>query len=158
MPLLAIAHSVSSSIYDAPLGTVIEGDREYLVKATTNVDTVEEIGQIPVATTGDGSVVPVGEFAHVYWDVRERTSYFHHNGREAVGIFVSKTPDSGSLNTVRNIRNSLKTLGPMFANDLEIQIVKDPTAEIESGIRNLLIAMALGCLSVFLVLLLLQVL
>ncbi len=48
-----------------------------------------------------------------------------------------------------------KTLGPMFANDLEVQIVKDPTGEIESGIRNLLIAMAVGCLSVFLVLLLL---
>jgi HAE1 family hydrophobic/amphiphilic exporter-1 len=43
----------------------------------------------------------------------------------------------------------------MFADDIEIQIVKDPTGAIESGIRNLLVAMALGCLSVFLVLLLL---
>lgn len=155
VPLQVVAHIVASSIYDAPLGTVIEGEREYLVKATTGVDTVEEIRQIPIAAAGDGSVVPVAEFAHVYWDVRERTSFFHFNGREAVGIFVSKTPASGSLNTVRNVRNSLKTLGPMFANDLEVQIVKDPTGEIESGIRNLLIAMALGCLSVFLVLLLL---
>ncbi len=155
VPLQVVAHIVASSIYDAPLGTVIEGEREYLVKATTDVDTVEEIRQIPVATAGDGSVVPVEEFARVYWDVRERTSFFHHNGREAVGIFISKTPDGGSLNTVRHVRNSLKTLGPMFANDLEVQIIEDPTGAIESGIRNLLIAMALGCLSVFLVLLLL---
>jgi len=153
VPLQAVARIVVSSIYDAPLGTMIEGEREYLVKATTDVDTVEEIRQIPVLTAGDGSVVPVEEFARVYWDMRERTSFFHFNGRQAVGIFVSKTPDSGSLNTVRNVRNSLKTLGPMFANDLEVQIVKDPTREIESGIRNLLFAMALGCLSVFLVLL-----
>jgi HAE1 family hydrophobic/amphiphilic exporter-1 len=155
VPLQVVAHVVASSIYDAPLGTVIEGEREYLVKATTDVDTVEEIRQIPVATAGDGSVVSVEEFAHVYWDVRDRTSFFHYNGREAVGIFVSKTPESGSLNTVRNVRNSLRTLGSMFANDLEVQIAKDPTNAIESGIRTLLIAMALGCVSVFLVLLLL---
>jgi HAE1 family hydrophobic/amphiphilic exporter-1 len=148
------ARIVASSIYCAPLGKVIEGARQYKVEATTDIDTLEELQRIPVPTGGSG-VVPLFQFARVYRDLKEPTSFFHHNGVEAIGIFVEKIPGSGSLNTARNVRNALTRLVPLFSGDLELQIIEDPTKEIERGIRNLLLAMACGCVAVFLVLLIL---
>jgi len=154
VPLQQLTRVVASSIYNAPLGRVVEGPREYVVEATTDVDTLEDIRRIPVLTSGDG-VVPLGQFARVYRDVKEPTSFFHHNGEEAIGIFVEKIPGSGSLNTARNLRKALETLRPTFAGDLGFQIIEDAAEEIESGIRNLLLAMAFGCVAVFAILLIL---
>jgi HAE1 family hydrophobic/amphiphilic exporter-1 len=154
VPLQQFARIVASSIYRAPLGTVVEGPRQYTVEATTDVDTLVELHRVPIPTSGSG-VVPLGQFARVYRDIKEPTSFFHHNGVEAIGIFVEKIPGSGSLNTARNLRNALTRLRPLFSGDLELQIVDDPTEEIERGIRNLLLAMVFGCIAVFLVLLIL---
>jgi len=154
VPLQLLARIVASSIYSAPLGRVVEGPREYLVEATTDIDTMEDIRRIPILTSGSG-VVGLGQFARIYRDVKEPTSFFHHNGGQAIGIFVEKTPGSGSLNTTRNLKNAITTLRSMFAGDLELQIIDDPTEEIEGGIRNLLLAMAFGGVAVFAVLLIL---
>jgi HAE1 family hydrophobic/amphiphilic exporter-1 len=154
LPLQYVAGVLASSLYDGPLGTVIEGRREYLVEATTGIYTLDQIRRIPVATA-ENAMIPLGQFARVHWDLKETTSYFHHNGREAIGIFVEKLPGSGSLNTARRIQRFLGVLRPLYAEDFEVQIVDDPTREIARGIRNLLLAIALGCAAVFMVLLLL---
>jgi len=154
VPLQQLTRIVASSIFRAPLGRVVEGPREYMVEATTDIDTLEDIRRIPVLTSGKG-IVPLGQFAMIYRDVKEPTSFFHHNAAEAIGIFVEKIPGSGSLNTARNLRSALDTLRPMFSRDLEFQIIDDPTEEIEREIRNLLLAMAFGCAAVFVILLIL---
>ena len=154
IPLQQFARIVASSIYCAPLGKVIEGPREYTVEATTDVDTLEELKRVPIPTSGSG-VVALSQFARVYRDLKEPTSFFHYNGVEAIGVFVEKIPGSGSLNTARNLKAALTRLRPLFAGDLELQIIDDPTEEIERGIRNLLLAMVFGCMAVFLVLLIL---
>jgi HAE1 family hydrophobic/amphiphilic exporter-1 len=154
VPIQQITAIVATSIYSAPLGTVVEGSREYLVEATTDIATLEDIRRIPVLTSGN-STISLGQFATVYRDVKEPTSFFHHNGVAAIGIFVEKIPGSGSLNTARNLRNTLTGLRPMFAGDVEIQIIDDPSEEIERGIRNLLLAIAFGCAAVFVILLIL---
>ncbi len=154
VPLQQIGRIIATSIYSAPLGSIVEGPREYLVEATTDVDTVEDIRRIPVLTSGNG-IVALGQFARVYRDVKEPTSFFHHNGSDAIGIFIEKIPGSGSLNTARNLRNALTRLRPLFAGDMELQIIDDPSEEIERGVRNLLLAMAFGCLAVFVILLIL---
>lgn len=154
VPLQQLARIVASSIYCAPLGKVIEGPREYTVEATTDVDTLEELKRVPIPTSGSG-VAKLNQFARVYRDLKEPTSFFHYNGVEAIGVFVEKIPGSGSLNTARNLKAALTRLRPLFAGDLELQIIDDPTEGIERGIRNLLLAMFSGCIAVFLVLLIL---
>jgi HAE1 family hydrophobic/amphiphilic exporter-1 len=154
IPLRRFVGIVASSVYRAPLGTVVEGSREYTVEATTDVDTLAELSRVPIPTSGSGSV-PLSHFARVCRDRKEPTSFFHHNGVEAIGIYIEKTPESGSLNTVRNLRGTLKRLRSLFAGELELRVIDDPTEEIERGIRNLLLAMACACIAVFLVLLIL---
>ena len=148
--LQQIARTVHSSIFRAPLGSVVEGPREYTVEATTDVESLEAIRSVPIVGHG---AVPIGEFARVYWDSKLPTSFFHHNGEEAIGVFIEKTPGSGSLNTARSLRKTLDALKPVFAADLDIRIIDDPAEEIERGIRHLLLAIALGGLAVCAVLL-----
>jgi len=144
--LQQVARTVASSIYTAPVGSVVEERREYAVVATTGVDTVEEIRRIPVPTVVRG-LVPLGEFARVYWDVKQPRSFFHHNGKQAVGIFIRSTPQSGSLNTARRVHGTLKQLRVVFREDLKVRVIEDPSRRIQSGIDNLLLAMLCGCLA-----------
>jgi len=149
LPLMAVVRALDSSIYQAPVGTVFEDGREYLVEATTNVDTLEAIRRIPLPGGQDGSLVHLDEFARVYMGTKARRSFFHYNGREAVGIFFMKTAEAGSLNTARNIRKTLAALSSGLKNELQLSVVDDPTLEIALGIRNLVAAIGLGILSAF---------
>ncbi|MBN1836700.1 MAG: efflux RND transporter permease subunit, partial [Spirochaetales bacterium] len=128
LSLEAVAAAVATSVYELPLGTVVENGLEYLVKASTGVRTPESLRGIPlaVATAGNPGGVPgrysglaaargegrggssavsafvtLGEVAAVRMGVKERTSFFHWNGREAIGIFFYKSGGTGSLNAAR---------------------------------------------------------
>jgi len=163
LSLEAVAATVATSVYELPLGTVVENGLEYLVKAGTGVATPEALRGIPLSggSLSGGrqrAAVPglltLGEVATVRPGVRERTSFFHWNGTEAIGMFFHKSGEAGSLNAVRNIRRRLEEVAPRFAADCSLEIVGDTTVEIRRGLRGLLAAIGLGILATVGVLLL----
>ena len=164
MSLEAVAASVAMSVYELPLGTVVEGGLEYRIKAGTGVDSLEALRSIPLVAAMDrfgaaaglragglgqpaAGLLTLGDLAEVRPGVKERTSFFHWNGSEAVGLFFYKSGDTGSLNAARSIRRRVEELGPSFAGDCTLQIVGDTSLEIQEGLRGLLAAIALGVLA-----------
>jgi len=146
-----LASLLSSSIFHLPIGTVETGGLEYLVKATTGIETVRAVARLPVSQ-GTGALT-VGDLARVEIVPADPTSFFRLDGKEAVGVFVSKMPDAGSLNTARAVLEELPALRELFGRDFELRLVADGTEEIASALDRLLLSLALGTAATFVVLL-----
>ncbi len=152
IPISQIIETVGSSIYEYPAGKITEGDLEYLVKASTGVTSIEEIKNLPILT-GTGTVgLHISDLAAVYPGIKMRTSFFHMNGKDAIGIFINKTGDSGTLNASGNILKDLEDIKEIFRKELSIEVIEDRSDEIRASIKSLFIAIALGIIAAFIVL------
>ncbi len=152
LSMQTITQTIQSSIYEYPTGTLQDRDLEYLIKTTTGVDNINEIKEIPILTENKSSGLQIEDIANVYMGIKERTSFFHLNGREAIGILIYKTGDTGSLNAAGNILKNLDKISDIFKNDLVIYTIEDSSVEIKASIINLVISISLGVLAAFIVL------
>ncbi len=181
-----LAETIKANVFQASLGILTEGEREYLVEADTGVDSVETLSTISIGSgKGSGSTLGSGsrdsfrfssgldphkasgirnhsatglatqklqDVAEISLREKERTSFFHWNGEEAIGIFLHKTPDASSLRTAKEVAESLPYLNTLFQREFRIGVVQNPTRRILSSLQSLIGSIGMGVLAVFLVL------
>jgi HAE1 family hydrophobic/amphiphilic exporter-1 len=181
--LAELAETIQNNVFQSSLGTLTEGDREFLVEADTGVDSLEGLENLPLRRStavgrgapgnqsvsgpgssaesgsvmirkspGEGSAERIGDVARVTLREKERTSFFHWNGKEGIGIFIHKMPDASTLRTARKVMDSLPELNSLFQREFRIQVVENPTRRIVASFENLLGSLGMGVLAVFLVL------
>jgi len=130
------------------LGRGTRGNRS-VSGSVSRVDTGSAINHgAPVQESAE----KVGDVARVTLREKERTSFFHWNGEEAIGIFIHKMPDASTLRTARKVMDSLPHLNSLFHREFRIQVVQDPTRRIVASLEALLGSLGMGVLAVFLVL------
>lgn len=152
LTLQGVAAGVAGSLCDEPLGAVSEGGRERLLKASSGVRSLEALRALPLAAGPTRSALRLGDLATVRTAFRQQTSFFHLDGRRCIGLLVYKSPDSGSLNTARQVRRRLEVLQGKLGAGGRITVVTDSSGEIRTATRELLLAMALGILATVVVL------
>lgn len=155
IPLSAVIQTIASSVFEYPAGKMKEGNLEYLVKAGTKITTPGDIRNLPLILNKGGTGLHISDVADVYFGEKEKTSFFHMNGKEAVGILINKTGNMGSLNAANNILKELLEIKNSFKNDLHIEVIEDGSGEIRLSIRSLLISIGLGISAALVVLFLL---
>jgi HAE1 family hydrophobic/amphiphilic exporter-1 len=152
---------IASSVFSLPLGTLCQGGRERLINADTGVNSLESLKEIPIplgtgevgASTGlNSGSLKLRDLSSVRLGTKTRTSFFHIDGKEAIGIFIEKMPDAGSLNTARAVQEELPHLATLLGREIELEILHDATAEINSSLKGLIFSLLLGTVSVLLVL------
>ena len=153
LTMQAVTQTIQSSIYEYPTGTLQDRDLEYLIKTTTGVDNINEIREIPILSENKSSGLQIEDIADIYMGIKERTSFFHLNGKEAIGILIYKTGDTGTLNAANNILEKLDEIKDIFNSDLSIYTIEDTSLEIKASIINLIISISLGVLAAFIILL-----
>jgi HAE1 family hydrophobic/amphiphilic exporter-1 len=139
-----LADTLQCSVYDQPVGLVREGKLEVPLKISSGVQTLQDLAGIPLPGLGAGGGLTLGDVATVSRGVKDRTSFFHYNGREAVGIYLYKTGSLGSLNAAAGIRKELLPLRELFAGEIRLELIEDRSVRIRQSIRSLLLAILLG--------------
>jgi HAE1 family hydrophobic/amphiphilic exporter-1 len=151
-----VADTLQCSVYDQPAGLVRDGPRETPLEITSGVLTLQDLAAVPLPGPAGGPGLILGDLARVSRGIKERTSFFHYNGREAVGIFIYKTGGLGSLNAAAAIRRQLDPLRELFRDELRLELIEDRSARIQQAVRSLVAAIFLGLAAATGVLLLLS--
>ncbi|MFQ3621391.1 MAG: efflux RND transporter permease subunit [Spirochaetales bacterium] len=148
IPLERIAKALEDYVFQTAMGTVIEDGREYLVKAEGGIHTLEDLNHVPM----DSSKVLLQDVAQVSLREKEATSFFHLNGKGAVGIYLYRMPHTGSLNTAQKVLAQLPLLNQTFHQEFSLSLIQDTTEEIRASLESLLVSLGLGIFSICLVL------
>ena len=141
---------VAKNNYDYPTGTIAQGGLEYLVKASGAVTDPAKLGSFRFV--GNRSALRLSDIASISLAQRERSSFFHVDGSEAVGLSVMKRKGASPITVSEGLKAEVARLAQAYGKDLDITIVSDGSAFIASSLRNLLLATLAGSAIAFLVL------
>jgi HAE1 family hydrophobic/amphiphilic exporter-1 len=143
IPLEQIRQVVGVSNVNLPGGSLRGTESQYLIRTVNEYDSVEEIGDLVIASSG-ASLVRVRDIAEVSWGAREREEIIRVNGVEAVEIAIYKEGDANIVTTARALREALPELDELLPEGFELTILFDQSRFIEQAIREVRSAAVIG--------------
>ncbi len=132
--LQQVVTSLGSENVNAPSGTLRVGNTEPNVRFTALAQSVSDLKNIVVQRGGGagagGSVVPavyVKDIAEVVDTYAEQSRLQRFNGEEAVGITVTKQPDSNSIKVADGARAAIERVQRSAPQGVSFRIANDTT-------------------------------
>ncbi|MEP7027848.1 MAG: efflux RND transporter permease subunit [Candidatus Eisenbacteria bacterium] len=129
-------------------GSLTDGQSAYLVRATNQFLSPDEIGQVILASR-PGGVVRLSDVATVRRGARDRDVIARVGGAEAVEIAVYKEGDANTVTVARAVKAKLKKLD--LPADMKLVTVADQSKFIQSAIDDVTSSAILGGLLAILV-------
>ena len=135
-----ITQTLSSENINMPAGSILEGDREYLVRTLNAFGTIEELEVLSISKP-DGTRIPLSELAEIRYGEKERSVLSRLNAQEAVELEIYKTADSNIVQVTNQLRKRLFSGEEALENTLpegsELSILEDQASFVEASIENL---------------------
>ena len=126
------------------------------------LDSVDDFGKIVVATSTNGGVVRLRDVARIEIGADTYNMNAHFDNAPAVIIGLSQTPNSNSLDIMKNVQKEVKALNETFPADMVLRTAYDSTdfvrASIASIIETLVVTFSLVVLVTYIFLQKIQVL
>jgi multidrug efflux pump subunit AcrB len=149
-----LASAIGSANYDYPAGSIMEGGREYLVKAKGSVDAAWKIGEFPISAGGGASPFKVGDIATIRMEPKDRKSSFCENGREGAALEIRKRAGASPVAMSRSVMAELSAVEESYGKDLEVVALRDTSRFVAESIQDLGLSVAVGAAIAFFLLLL----
>ena len=117
------------------------------------LNSVKDFENIVVTTSDNGGIVRLKDVARIEIGADSYNMNANFNGSPAVIIGLSQTPNSNSLNIMKDVYKEIEVLSQSFPDDMELKVAYDSTdfvrASIESIIETLVITFSLVVLVTF---------
>ena len=120
-------------------GSVLElGEAEYMVRVSGYLKTLEDFGKIPLTSTDTGISVRLRDVARIQMGPEMRRGIGELNGEGEVtgGIIIMRT-GKNALETIKAVKEKLKSLQAGLPKGVEIVPVYDRSGLIERAVANL---------------------
>ncbi len=148
LTLADVTQRLSEENVNVAGGSLTDGQSEYLVRATNQFLTPEEIGQVILASRPDG-VIRLSDVARVARGARDRDVIARVGGTEAVEIAIYKEGDANTVTVARAVKEKLKKLE--LPPDMKLVTVADQSKFIQSAIDDVTSSAVIGGLLAILV-------
>ncbi|MCH7944034.1 MAG: efflux RND transporter permease subunit, partial [Proteobacteria bacterium] len=122
-------------------GDVEEGKRRYVVRAVSELNSVEKVRAVVLrsdedAESGRFARVSIADIADVECTHKDPVSYIRYNGEPALGMSAKREAGANVIETMAGIREAVRELqeGPVADANLRLRHVYDETVYINSAI------------------------
>ena len=123
-------------------GDVEEGKRRYVVRAVSQLNSVEQVRAVVLrseldAQSGRFARVSIADIADVAFTYKDPTAYIRYNGEPALALSAKREAGANVIETMAGIREAVEELrkGPVADAGLELRHVYDETFYINSAIE-----------------------
>lgn len=131
--IMTVKNILAASNINVPLGSLKEGDKEFVVKVRGEIETVEEVKNI-VISNNDGKTVRLSDIADIKFSIKDIESYARQNGRDSVRIEIVKSKDGNTVEITKEIKEIMKNTKEKLPSNLEFVLAQDNSVSIEQSI------------------------
>ncbi|MDR3271179.1 MAG: efflux RND transporter permease subunit [Peptococcaceae bacterium] len=121
--------------YNMSSGSVLYGDRNYIVRSMQQFANLEDIENVAI-TTGSGQHILLKDIASVEDGYAERTSVSRVNGEYAVEISCQKETDANTVDACAKVRQEIAQIMQDHNLNVEVDIVMDQSEFIQRSISS----------------------
>ncbi len=107
------------------------------------LDSVKDFEEIVIATSPDGGIVRLKDVARIELGAETYTMSASFNDSPAIVIGLSQTPNSNSLNIMKNVAKEIASLKETFPEDIDFEIAYDSTKFVKASIQSIIETLAI---------------
>lgn len=154
LSLFQVASAVKAANIDFPTGKVKSTEDQYVVRVAGKVKTVDEIKNLIIGKSKQGSPIKLSDVADVEDGIAEVSNFYRLNGRSAIGLTVQKQSDANTVEVSKKVRDEIKLLEKEYQNiNLKFEIAQDGSTFIMDSADAVKVDLLLAILLVALVML-----
>ncbi len=107
---LSIVDLISRENMSVPAGAFDEGERRIVVRTLGDLQSVEELRQLPVGAAPDGSIVRLGEVGTIEDGFEDEKTIVRSNGQQAVVFEILKASGSNTVEIAASVQERLAAM------------------------------------------------
>lgn len=148
LSILQISQAIAQGNLDFPTGSVQDNQQDILVRLSGKIKGLNELRNLNVATMSDGSKVYLKDVAEVFDTKKEASTINRINGRNSIGVLISKQSDGNTVEVSKVVQEKIALLEKRYVDEnLKFEIAQDSSIftleAADSVIHDLLIAVVL---------------
>jgi len=126
LSILQISQAIGQSNLNFPTGSIKDKDQDILVRLSGKIQGLEQLRNLILMTTPEGSQVLLKDVAEVYDTKKETETISRINGKPSLGITISKQSDGNTVEVSKNVQLKIAELEERYASDnLKFEIAND---------------------------------
>ncbi len=128
LSITGIKQGIATANLDVPTGTVKDSDRQYTIRLAGNVDSLIDLRELIIGRSQQGGAIRLKDVAVVADGVKDASTITRVNGKDSMGIMITKQTDANAVEVAKLVREKLKDLSHEYADiNLQFNIAEDST-------------------------------
>lgn len=124
--ILQVSQAIAQANLDFPTGSVKSTDQDVLVRLSGKVQHLDQLRNLILKTTPEGSQILLSDVAEVYDTKESAETISRINGQPSLGITITKQSDGNTVEVSEKVREKLSELESRYADqDLTFEIASD---------------------------------
>ena len=140
----AITTALRANGTPTPAGTLTQNDQTLTVQVGQRLSSVDDVRNLyltPTAPSAPGRPAPqpvkLGDVAQVTEDLAPATSLTRTNGKDSLGVSVTKTPDGNAVDVSNQIRGKISQLEADLGDNAKLTVVSDQAPAVNQAVEGL---------------------
>ena len=151
LTLQNISDSIAESNFEYPAGVITEGNKEFVFKTSGLFSNIQEIERVPIASNND-NVIYLSDLGTVEFGIKEKDTFFLHNGEECICIDITKKTDASPVSVSKDLKYEIENLNYLYGNYFDFELITDQSVQLIASIKSLLLSAIIGICITFIVL------
>ena len=153
--LLQVKQVIQAANVDFPTGKVKDDDSKYIVRLAGKFENLDQIRNLIIGTTRDGSDIKVSDVATVVDGTRQSTKLARINGQPAIGLSIQKQTDGNAVEISKAVKSVLADFEKEYAaQDLKFTISSDVSDFTEDAVNSVMLDLVFAIILVSITMLL----
>ncbi len=144
IPIEKIMDVIGQSNINLLGGTLPKGTLEFAIRSMGAFKSVEEVGEIGIHATRQGSIIPLKEIATVKDAYLEPEDAARLNLEQNVTVYIKKASIANTIPVVKTVRLFLDQFKELHKTSLDVIMVSDKAQTIERAISDVASTLLLG--------------
>ena len=152
LPLERVINMLGLNNLNLLSGEIKKKRDKYLIRTIGEFESLDDIKDIGVSTTPDGSIVRLRDVAEVKDSYLEPTGYARINIRPVVSLYIQKESTGNTIQIAQNILKEVDKTKTIIPKDIKIVVTGNQADFIRKSIDNLKNSLFKGAILIMLVL------
>lgn len=135
-----VVSAIAASHRNIPGGTLVRTDDEILIRVEGEKAFRHELGLIVVGTDSGGGEIFLHDIARIRTSFEERQSFFHGNGKSAIGLNILRGEAGHVMHTLEAVEAAMPRIAAAFPS-LSLEIADTQGDLIRTSVSNLFSAL-----------------
>ncbi|HEY0495572.1 MAG TPA: efflux RND transporter permease subunit [Kutzneria sp.] len=140
----AVTTALRANGTPTPAGTLNQGSQTLTVQIGQRLSSVDDVRNLyltPTAPPAPGRPAPqpvkLGDVAQVNEGLATATSITRTNGKESLGVSVTKTPDGNAVEISQQVRDKISQLETDLGNNAKLTVIQDQAPAVNQAVEGL---------------------